>query len=500
MTYTVHQLINGKIYKNGRGKQQDLYNPDTGEIIGRVEFADQNVVNEAIAAAKTAFQQWSGTTLPYRSRILFKYRELLIKHTDELAKLITREHGKTINDARGSLQRGLEVVEFACNLGTQLRGHHSEEIGTNVDCYSICQPLGVCVGMTPFNFPAMIPLWMFPLAIACGNTFVLKPSEKDPCVVMRLAELMYEAGLPEGVLNVVHGSKETVDALLTHPDVKAISFVGSTPVAEYVYKTGTSQGKRVQAFGGSKNHAVIMPDADLDFTVDSIIGAAFGSAGERCMAISVVLAVGNRLADQFISKMKPRVQNLKIGSGLLNETEMGPLVTQQHWQRVKSYIDSGVEEGAKLVVDGRNFKCKDSPNGFYMGGCLFDDVTAQMRIYKEEIFGPVLSIVRVPDFETALKLVNEHEFGNGAAIFTRDGYSARTFASCVQAGMVGINVPTPVPVSDYSFSGWKHSVFGDIGMYGEEGRRFYTRLKKVTTRWPQSKLTTGAEFEIPTMK
>lgn len=495
MTYPVGHFIKGKLV-SGKGKTLDIFNPATGEINGQVHLADKEVVETAIAAAKNAFPAWSAMTVLRRARILFKFKSLLEEHIDELAEIITREHGKTLVDAKGSIQRGIDVVEFACSIPTHLKGTFTEEVATEIDSYSLKQALGVCVGITPFNFPAMIPLWMFPIAIACGNTFIIKPSEKDPSCAIRLVELAKKAGVPDGVVNVVQGDKDTVDLLLKDPDIKAVSFVGSTPVAEHIYQTATQFGKRVQAFGGAKNHCVVMPDADLDQAADAIVGAAYGSAGERCMAISVVVAVGDAVADALIKKITPRVQTLKIGAGHLPDIEMGPLVTKVHWERVKSYIDLGINEGAELLVDGRNFKSAEHQNGFYMGGCLFDKVTPSMKIYKEEIFGPVLSIVRVPDLDTALKLINEHEFGNGTAIFTRDGNNARTFASKVQVGMVGINIPIPVPVAYHSFGGWKRSMFGDVGMFGLEGIQFYTKLKTVTQRW--LKQTKGAEFSMPT--
>lgn len=495
MTYHVSHFINGHIIPSS-GQTLSIYNPATGEVIGDVALADLNVVEQAIDAAKAAFPSWSATTPLKRARILFKFKTLLEQHAEELARLVTQEHGKTLSDARGSVQRGIDVVEFVCGVPNLLKGSYSEDVATEMDSYSVRQPLGVCVGITPFNFPVMIPLWMFPMAIACGNTFVLKPSEKDPSCSIRLAQLAKEAGLPDGVLNVVQGDKEVVDSLLMSPIVKAVSFVGSTPVAELVYQTATAQGKRVQAFGGAKNHCIVMPDADLDQAADAIVSAAYGSAGERCMAISVAVAVGDKLADDLIKKIKPMVENLKIGAGTVPEMEMGPLVTQSHWERVKSYIDLGVQEGAELVIDGRKLKPKGQENGFFMGGSLFDKVTPEMRIYKEEIFGPVLIIVRVPTFENALKLINEHEFGNGTAIFTRDGNAARTFANRVQVGMVGINIPIPVPVAYHSFGGWKRSMFGDIHMHGQEGVQFYTKLKTITQRWLKTK--NGTDFSMPT--
>ncbi len=495
MSYQVPHFINGQTVSSS-GRVLDLYNPATGAVAGHVTMADKKIVEQAVLAAKTAFPAWSNTTPLKRARILFKFKALLEAHADELAQLITSEHGKTLSDARGSVQRGIDVVEYTCGIPNHLKGTYTEEVGTEIDSYSVRQALGVCVGITPFNFPAMVALWMFPLAIACGNTFILKPSEKDPSAALRIAQLAKEAGIPDGVINVLQGDKETVDALLTHPDVKAVSFVGSTPVAEYVYKTAIAHGKRAQAFGGAKNHCVVMPDADIDQAVDAIIGAAYGSAGERCMAISVAVVVSDKLADALIAKMKPRVTALKIGPGNRADVEMGPLVTQAHWERVKSYIDLGIKEGAALVVDGRDYKSKEYENGFYMGGSLFDHVKPDMRIYREEIFGPVLSIVRVPDFNSALQLVNEHEYGNGTAIFTRDGNTARTFANKVQVGMVGINIPIPVPVAYHSFGGWKRSLFGDIHMHGPEGVQFYTKLKTITERWLKN--SSGSDFSMPT--
>jgi malonate-semialdehyde dehydrogenase (acetylating)/methylmalonate-semialdehyde dehydrogenase len=498
MRYQVTHYINGQYVLDNK-RLQDLYNPASGEVIGHVALADQTTVEHAIAAAKAAFPAWSATTPARRARILFQFKNLLEQHIDELANLITQEHGKTLSDARGSVQRGIDVVEFVCGMPYLLKGSYAEEVATGMDSYSLRQPLGVCVGITPFNFPAMIPLWMFPMAIACGNTFVLKPSEKNPSCSVRLVELAQQAGVPDGVLNVVQGDKEAVEVLLKNPDVKAVSFVGSTAIAEHVYQTGTAHGKRVQAFGGAKNHCVIMPDADLDQAVDALIGAAYGSAGERCMAISVAVVVGDAMANALVEKMQARVKQLYIGPGVMPNVEMGPLVTQQHWERVKSYIDLGVKEGAKLVVDGRDYKPQGYEQGFFMGGCLFDHVTPIMRIYQEEIFGPVLCVVRMLDFESALSLASEHEYGNGAAIFTHDGHTARTFAATVQAGMVGINVPIPVPVAYQSFGGWKRSFFGDLHMQGLEGVHFYTKSKVVTQRW-LSHTKSSAEFVIPTMK
>ncbi len=430
---------------------------------------------------------------------MFKLKELIERDMDHLADLVSAEHGKTVADAKGSITRGLEVVEFACGIPSLLKGEFSEDVGTGVDLVSFRQPLGVCAGITPFNFPAMIPLWMFPLAIACGNTFVLKPSEKDPSCPMHLAELALEAGAPPGVLNVVNGDKEAVDAILAHPDIAAVSFVGSTRIAEYVYRTGTATGKRVQALGGAKNHMVVMPDADPEQVTDALIGAAYGSAGERCMAVSVAVAVGDA-ADRLVADLAPRVRALKIGPGHQTDAEMGPLVTAEHLAKVRSYVDLGVEEGAELVVDGRDFKLglQGYENGYFLGGCLFDRVTPEMKIYQDEIFGPVLAVVRMPDFDSAIDIVNRHEYGNGTAIFTRDGDAARTFAEQVQIGMVGINVPIPVPMAFHSFGGWKRSLFGDHHVHGPEGVRFYTKQKAVTSRWPTG-IRAGAEFKMPTM-
>ncbi len=498
MTYTISHFINGKTFTNPQDRSQDLFNPATGEVAGKVTLANKSDIEQTVAAAKAAFAAWSATTPSRRSRVLFKFNELLNEHLDELAELVTREHGKTLTDARGSVQRGIEVVEYACGIPNHLMGKFAAEVGSGTDCYSIRQPLGVCAGITPFNFPAMIGLWMFPIAIACGNTFIWKPSEKDPSVSIRIAELIKAAGLPDGVLNVVQGDKEAVDSLLTHPDIQAISFVGSTSVAEYVYKTATANYKRVQAFGGAKNHCVVMPDADLKETADAIVGAAYGSAGERCMAISVAVAVGDKVADKLIQLMTPRIENLKIGAGTDKNVEMGPLITKQHLEKVKSYVDLGIKEGAKLVVDGRNYQAKNYPNGFYLGGCLFDQVLPNMKIYQDEIFGPVLSIVRVPTLDKAIELISDNPYGNGTAIFTHSGEIAREFASKVQVGMIGINVPIPVPVAYHSFGGWKRSIFADIHMHGPEGVQFYTKLKTITQRWPKE--SKGADFNIPTMK
>ena len=499
MSNTLHHYVNGARVAGTSERFGDVFDPATGEVAARVPLASASETARVIDAAAAAFPAWRDTPPLRRAAILFRFKELLDRHTDEIAQLIAAEHGKVLNDARGSLTRGIEVVEFACGAPHLLKGTFSENVGTNVDSHSVRQPVGVCAGITPFNFPAMVPMWMFPMAIACGNTFVLKTSERVPSTALRLAELFSEAGLPPGVLNVVNGDKEAVDTLLTHPDVAAISFVGSTAVAEYIYQTGTRHGKRVQALGGAKNHMVVMPDADLEQATDALMGAAYGSAGERCMAISVAVAVGDDTADALIERLAPRVAALKVGPASDPASEMGPLVTRAHFERVKGYVDLGIEEGAQLVVDGRGIQVAGHPHGFYLGGCLFDHVTEDMRIYREEIFGPVLVVVRVPDFERALALVNAHEYGNGTAIFTRDGDTARSFASRVQVGMVGVNVPIPVPMAFHSFGGWKRSLFGDVHMHGMEGVHFYTKLKTVTSRWPTG-IRAGADFHMPTMK
>ena len=495
MTYQVTHFINGKCIQS-QGRMLDVTNPATGKTIGQVAMADQAVIDQAVSAAKAAFPAWSQTSPLKRARILFKFKLLLEQHIDELAQLVTQEHGKTLSDAKGSVQRGIDVVEFACGIPDHLAGRYTENIATDVDSYSMRQSLGVCAGITPFNFPAMIALWMFPLSIACGNTFILKPSEKDPSATLRIAQLAKEAGVPDGVINIVQGDAVAVNALLVHPDIKAASFVGSTNVAKHIYQSATAHGKRVQAFGGAKNHAVIMPDADLEQTADALVGSAYGSAGERCMAISIAVIVGDQLADCVIEKLKPKIQNLKIGSGDNGSNDFGPLISSMHCDKVRSYIELGIKEGAKLIVDGRDVKPSHGESGFYLGACLFDHVTPSMKIYQDEIFGPVLSIVRVPDFSAALKLVNDHPYGNGTAIFTRDGESAREYAAKVQVGMVGINIPIPVPAAFHSFGGWKQSFFGDIGMHGHEGIRFYTKLKTVTQRWLKS--SEGAQFSMPT--
>jgi len=495
----IGHLVAGERVAGTSGRTGPIYNPAVGERIGEVALADASEIDRAVEAARAALPAWAATPPIRRARIMFAFKDLIERHMDELARLVTTEHGKTLDDAKGSITRGLEVVEFACGIQHLLKGEFSADVGAGVDLASFRQPVGVCVGITPFNFPAMIPLWMFPLALACGNSFVLKPSEKDPSCPLRLAELAHDAGVPPGVLNVVNGDKAAVDALLTHPGVAAVSFVGATKTAEYIYTTAGAHGKRCQALGGAKNHMVVMPDADLDQATDALVGAGYGSAGERCMAVSVAVVVGDRVGDALLERLAPRVRQLKIGPGTDPEVEMGPLVTREHRDKVKGYVDLGVEEGAKLVVDGRDFQMQGYENGYFLGGCLFDEVTAEMRIYHEEIFGPVLSVVRVPDYDGAVQLVNAHEYGNGTAIFTRDGDAARTFAQEVEVGMVGVNVPIPVPVAHHSFGGWKRSLFGDHHIHGMEGVRFYTKQKAVSARWPTG-IRAGSEFAMPLVR
>jgi malonate-semialdehyde dehydrogenase (acetylating)/methylmalonate-semialdehyde dehydrogenase len=494
----IHHYINGRRVESTGGRGGDVFNPATGERVRRVAFASAGDVDAAVQAAAMAYPTWAATPPLTRARILFKFLELLNRDHDAIARVISEEHGKVFSDAQGEITRGLEVVEFACGIPHLLKGEFTEQVGRGIDSWSVRQPLGVCAGITPFNFPAMVPMWMFPMAIATGNTFIVKPSERDPSAGIRIAELLTEAGLPPGVFNVVNGDKEAVDAILHHPQIAAVSFVGSTAIAEYIYTTAAAAGKRVQALGGAKNHMVVMPDADLDQATDALMGAAYGAAGERCMAVSVAVAVGG-VGDKLLDKLVPRVQALKIGPGTDPEAEMGPLVTKVHYDKVRSYVDLGVKEGAKLVVDGRDLKLQGYENGFFLGGCVFDEVKPDMRIYKEEIFGPVLSVVRTDNFDEATRLVSDHEYGNGAAIFTRDGDAAREFASRVQIGMVGVNVPIPVPMAFHSFGGWKRSLFGDMAVYGSEGVRFYTRLKTVTSRWPTG-IRAGAEYIMPTMR
>ena len=497
MESLVQHVISGNRVPGIGARRADVFDPATGAVARKVVLGTAADVDQAVAAAVAAFPDWAATTPLTRARVLFRFRDLLVRHTKDLAAVITAEHGKVLSDAIGEVTRGMEVVEFATAAPELLKGDFTDQAGRGVDAFSLRQPLGVVAGITPFNFPAMVPLWMLPMALACGNCFILKPSERDPSASLMLADLLAEADLPPGVFGVVQGDKEVVDAILHHPGIAAVSFVGSTPIAEYIYRTGTASGKRVQALGGAKNHAVVMPDADLAQTTDALMGAAYGSAGERCMAISVAVAVGD-IADRLIESLAPRVRALKIGPGTDAEADMGPLITRAHRDKVRDYIGIGEAEGAKLVVDGRDLKLQGYEDGFFIGGTLFDDVTDTMRIYREEIFGPVLAVVRAPSFDRALQLVNDHEYGNGTAIFTRDGDTARTFMHQVQAGMVGINVPIPVPMAYHSFGGWKRSLFGDHHMHGREGVRFFTKLKTVTSRW-HTGLRAGAEFTMPTL-
>jgi len=496
---TVSHWIGGRRAASNPARTGNVFNPARGAVAARVAFASKEEVNAAVAAAREAARGWASTPAPRRARVMFRFKELVEHAAGEIAHLISREHGKTVSDAHGELARGLEIVEFACGIPHLLKGEFSENVGTGVDTFSLRQPLGVVAGITPFNFPAMVPMWMFPIAIACGNTFVLKPSERDPSTSVRLAELLKEAGLPDGVFNVIQGDKEAVDALLYHPDVAAISFVGSTPIARHIYLEGTSHGKRVQALGGAKNHLVVMPDAELDLVTDALLGAAFGSAGERCMAISVAVAVGDETADRLVAKLVPRIKGLRIGAPDDEQTEMGPLVTREHLDRVRGYIEAGVAEGASLVLDGRGTALPGAQEGFFLAGSLFDRVRPDMKIYREEIFGPVLVIVRVPHADAAIRLINSHTYANGTSVFTRSGDAARAFATAIEVGMVGVNVPIPVPVAFYSFGGWRNSLFGDHHIYGEEGVRFYTRLKCVTQRWPRTP-GSDAEFTMPVMR
>ena len=479
------------------GRFGDVYNPATGHVQAKVPLANRQELEAAVAAAREAFPGWSAQPPLRRARVLFRFRELFEKNMDRFAEIITSEHGKVLSDAKGEATRGMEVIEFATGIPHLIKGEFSEMVGSDVDSWSMRQPLGVVAGITPFNFPAMVPMWMFPIALACGNTFVLKPSERDPSASILIAQLLKEAGLPDGVFNVLHGDKESVDGLLEHPDVKAISFVGSTPIAQYVYTKGTSHGKRVQALGGAKNHMIVMPDADMDQAADALVGAAYGSAGERCMAISIAVTVGHETADVLRDKIIERIEKLKILPGTDRDADMGPLVTKVHLERVSGYLDTGTKEGAELVVDGRK-SALPKGEGFFMGATIFDHVKPEMNIYKDEIFGPVLGLVRASNFKTALELINEHEFGNGTAIFTRDGDTAREFARSVQAGMVGINIPIPVPMAFHSFGGWKRSLFGDHSIYGMEGVRFYTRLKTITARWPTG-IREGVDTKMPTL-
>ena len=501
-TTHIGHYINGEPVAGQGQRTQPVTNPATGKVTGKVALADKQDVNTAVAAALAAFPAWSDAPPLRRARVMFKFLELLHQHKDALAHAITAEHGKVFTDAQGEVARGIDIVEFATGIPQLLKGDYTEQVATGIDNWTLRQPLGVVAGITPFNFPVMVPMWMFPVAIAAGNTFILKPSPTDPTPSLMMADLLKQAGLPDGVFNVVQGDKEAVDALLEHPDVKAVSFVGSTPIANYIYETGAHHGKRVQALGGAKNHMVVMPDADLEQAVDALIGAAYGSAGERCMAISVAVLVGD-VADKIMPLLVERTKALKVLNGENLAAEMGPIVTQQAHERISGYIALGVDEGAKLLVDGRGFKAAQAgagcEQGFWMGGSLFDHVTTNMRIYKEEIFGPVLACVRVPDFATAVQIINDHEFGNGVSCFTRDGNVAREFSRRIQVGMVGINVPIPVPMAWHGFGGWKRSLFGDMHAYGEEGVRFYTKQKSIMQRWPES-TPKGAEFVMPTSK
>ena len=500
MTADLEQLghyIDGRRVAGGSSRKAPVYNPALGVATTQVALASADETRAAIATARKALPAWSDTPALRRARVLFRFRDLIEQHSEELAGILTREHGKVLADARGEVTRGLEIVEFACGIPQLLKGEYSDAVGRGIDSWSLRQPVGVCAGITPFNFPAMVPMWMFPIAIACGNTFVLKPSEKDPGCPMRLAELLTEAGAPAGVLNVVNGDREAVDTLLTDPGVDAVSFVGSTPVAEHVFRTGSEHGKRVQALGGAKNHMVVMPDADPAGAAHALAGAAFGSAGERCMAISVAVAVGDA-GNRLIEALRAELAAIRVLPGTAEGADMGPLVTREHLERVLGYVATGVQEGAELVVDGRKHRVAGHERGFFMGPVLFDRVTDKMRIYREEIFGPVLVVVRVPTLDAALDLIECHEYGNGTAIFTRDGGAAREFTRRVAAGMVGINVPIPVPMAFHSFGGWKRSLFGPLHMHGPDGVRFYTRLKTVTARWPEG--SKGAEFTMPTMK
>ncbi len=496
-TGTLPLWIGGKAVAASGTRTGDITNPATGAVIRKAPMANKADIDAAVRAAAQAFEQWRDTPPLRRARVLTRFRELLEANRDQFARLITQEHGKILADAAGSLQRGIEVVEFASGVPHLLKGEHAEDVGRAVDCHSMLQPLGVCAGITPFNFPVMVPLWMFPVAIACGNTFVLKPSEKDPSASLRMAELATEAGLPDGVLNVVHGDKEAVDALIEHPDVRAVSFVGSTPIARYVYETASRNGKRVQALGGAKNHAVVLPDADLEFATDAVIGAAYGSAGERCMAISAVVAVG-AIGDKLVDSIRDKAAKLPVGPGDQGGVEMGPLITRAHRDKVKAYVDTGVAEGATLVLDGRAFEVSGREQGFFIGPTLFDKVRPDMTVYKDEIFGPVLVVLRAESLDDAIDLINRNPYGNGTAIFTRSGGAARRFQNEIEVGMVGINVPIPVPMAFFSFGGWKNSLFGDLHVHGMEGVYFYTRTKVITTRWTEDR-PVGSSFVMPTL-
>jgi malonate-semialdehyde dehydrogenase (acetylating)/methylmalonate-semialdehyde dehydrogenase len=494
----IEHLISGSLTKGDASRKADIYNPSTGAVQAQVWLGEASDVDKAVAAARAAQVEWGATNPQRRARVMFKFKELLEANMDELAALLSAEHGKVIADSKGDIQRGLEVIEFACGIPHLMKGEYSEGAGPGIDIYSMRQPLGVVAGITPFNFPAMIPMWMFGVAIACGNGFILKPSEKDPSVPLRLAELMLEAGAPEGLLNVVQGDKVVVDAILTHPDIKAVSFVGSSDIAHYVYSTGTANGKRVQAMGGAKNHGVILPDADMDQVIADFSGAAYGSAGERCMALPVAVPVGQDTADEFVARMSDEIAKLKVGVSSDDTAHFGPVVSAAHRAKIESYIEMGVKEGADLVVDGRGLQLQGHEDGFFIGPSLFDHVKADMQSYQEEIFGPVLQVVRADTLEQAARLPSEHQYGNGVAIFTRNGLAAREFASKVNVGMVGVNVPIPVPVAYHTFGGWKRSAFGDVNQHGTEGIRFYTKVKTVTQRWPSGDVT-DQSFIIPTM-
>jgi malonate-semialdehyde dehydrogenase (acetylating)/methylmalonate-semialdehyde dehydrogenase len=493
---TVGHLIGGQPVTDAL-RTQPVYNPATGRVTRLVSLASRATVQAAIAAAQAAFPEWRNSPAIKRARVMFKLKQLLEAHANEICALITDEHGKVLSDAMGELQRGVENVEYAAGAPELLKGEFSKNVGPAIDSWSEFQPLGVAAGITPFNFPCMVPLWMWPMAVVCGNTFVLKPSERDPSSALRIAELALEAGLPPGVLNVVNGDKEAVDTLLTDPRVQAVSFVGSTPIAEYIYATGCANGKRVQALGGAKNHAVVMPDADFDNAVSALMGAAYGSCGERCMAIPVIVAIGDETAEAVVSRLQAELAKMTVGPGTQPGIDMGPLVTQEHCAKVRGYIEQGVKEGAQLVVDGRGLKVAGHEGGYFLGGCLFDRVTPAMKIYRDEIFGPVLAVVRVASLKAAMELIDAHEYGNGTCIFTRDGEAARYFTDHIRIGMVGVNVPLPVPVAYHSFGGWKRSLFGDLGAYGPDAVRFYTRRKTITQRWPSAGVREGTVFSFP---
>ena len=494
---TVGHFINGSLVNND-SETQDVYNPSTGEVSKKVALGGEKTIGEAVAAAKAAFPAWSKTPPLKRARVMFKFKELLEQNADEICRLIGEEHGKIVHDAAGELQRGIENVEYACAAPELLKGEHSRNVSSKIDSWSEFHPLGVVAGITPFNFPAMVPLWMFPMAIVCGNTFILKPSERDPSSTLFIAQLLQEAGLPEGVMNVVNGGKEAVDAILHHPDVKAVSFVGSTPIAEYIYTTAAANGKRCQALGGAKNHAIVMPDADLDNVVTSLLGAAFGSSGERCMALSVAVAVGDETADKMIAALKPAIEELKYGVHSDKNNDFGPVITKAHKDKVVEHIKSAADQGATLVADGSNVAPEGYENGFFVGPTLIDHVTKDMDSYKAEIFGPVLQVMRVETMAEAVQLINDHEYGNGTCIYTRDGEAARHFVDNIEVGMVGVNIPLPVPVASQSFGGWKRSLFGDLAMYGPDGVRFFTRRKTVTQRWPSAAVRDEKQFSMPT--